>query len=127
MPKDKSGKYHPNIQLAHAADGMAAKKPMGGMPSDHGAKEGPMDDHEQDGDGEHTELHDHGDGSFHTMMHGERTEHPHIGHALMHMAHAHMPDHEHEHHMSDGMEKTVHKVSHDGNVEGPSYDGRRAR
>ena len=35
----------------------------------------------------HTELHDHGDGTFHTVTpDGEKTEHPHLGHALAHIA-----------------------------------------
>ena len=43
----------------------------------------------QDGEdgGEHSQLHDHGDGTFHTVTSdGERMEHPHLHHALVHLA-----------------------------------------
>lgn len=68
----------------------------------------------------HTTLHEHGDGTYHTEGHdGERTEHPHIGHALMHMAAKHSEGkHMHVHEGEDG-EHTTHHVGEDGKVEGP--------
>src|ERR1700676_1684351 len=66
----------------------------------------------------HTELHDHGDGTFHTVTpDGEKTEHPHLGHALAHIAHHHMPDgaHSHVHHQEEGGHVS-HHVKEDGAV-----------
>lgn len=72
-----------------------------------------------DGGGEHTTLHAHGDGTYHTEGHdGERTEHPHIGHALAHMAAKHEPDGKHSHvHHEDGGGHVSH---HSGGGEGVS-------
>ena len=66
-----------------------------------------------------TTLHDHGDGTFHTESEdGERTEHPHIGHALMHMAGKHDGG---MHHMtsSDGMGDMKSHSTMGGEVDGP--------
>jgi hypothetical protein len=116
MPKDSSGKFHPNIQKAmHADKGMGKGAPK--VESEH---ESAMDGEHEDGGEGHMQVHDHGDGSFHTMSKdGEQTEHPHIGHMLMHIAAHHAPDAKHIHHMHDGMEHVTHHVAEDGNVEGP--------
>jgi hypothetical protein len=70
--------------------------------------------------GVHTTLHDHGDGTFHTEGHdGSREEHPHIGHALVHMGAKHSEGvHMHVHH--DGMGMTSHHhMGGGGQPEGP--------
>jgi hypothetical protein len=75
---------------------------------------------EQGGEGAPITLHAHGDGSYHTETEdGEREEHPHIGHALMHMAHHHDPDAKHMHVHHDGEAMTTHHVGEDGMVQGP--------
>jgi hypothetical protein len=116
VPTDKKGKFHLNIQRAHAADraGETKHTPLHepGAPKMDGA----------DGEHEsmaHTTLHDHGDGTFHTEGHdGERVDHPHIGHALMHMAAKHSDGkHMHVHH--DGEQLTSHHVGEDKEVQGP--------
>jgi hypothetical protein len=111
MPQDASGKQRPNFQAAAHADRMAAghKKP-GTFNESGGAGEG---------DGEHSQLHDHGDGTYHSVIGGEKTEHPHIGHALMHLAAHHEPDGIHHHAHHDGMGITSHHVEHGGEVQGP--------
>lgn len=115
MPRDSKGNFHMNAQRAAAAEKMPVKpKPVA---ITHSAVR------ESDGmeGGSHTTLHDHGDGTFHTEGHdGEHTEHPHIGHALMHMAAKHGGGGKHMHVHSDGMgTHTTHHTGEDGQVEGP--------
>jgi hypothetical protein len=67
-------------------------------------------------------LHAHGDGTYHTTSgpfgDGKRTEHPSIGHALMHIAQKHSEgDHFHAHATDDGV--TTHSVLEGGKVQGP--------
>ena len=94
---------------------------MGGAMASKGApKAAPkMDGGEGHEDGPHSQLHDHGDGTFHTLTHdGERTEHPHIGHALTHLGAHHAGGmHMHIHH--DGASMTSHHAGEDGEVQGP--------
>lgn len=110
MPMDQSGKMRPSHQLARAADKAAVThKPEGAMKPPGSSEEG----------GDHTELHDHGDGSYHSVIDGEHTEHPSLGHALMHIATHHEPDGTHMHMHSDGMGIHSHHVKDGGEVEGP--------
>jgi hypothetical protein len=69
--------------------------------------------------GDMSELHDHGDGTFHTMAGGMKTEHPHIGHALMHLAGHHSFNTQHMHIMHDGESHVTHHTMGGGAVEGP--------
>ncbi len=124
MPKDSSGAFHFNTQRAKAADRMGAKPKSGmGMP-----KAEPMPKMEgmgeEKGGGMHTTLHDHGDGTFHTESHdGMREEHPHIGHALMHMAGMHSEGiHHHAHHDGAGITSHHHTGGPEG-VSGPHEHG----
>lgn len=106
MPMDKSGKFHLNTQRAMAADKRPPKAPSAEPePAEHG--------------GNATTLHDHGDGTFHTEGPAGHMDHPHIGHALMHMAAHHAPGVKHMHVQHDGMEITSHQAGEDGEVEGP--------
>ena len=77
---------------------------------------------EHAGEGEmHSHLVSHGDGTHHIEHEdGSRTEHGHIGHALMHLAGKHS-DGMHHHTHSDGMGggHTVHTAAHGGEPEGP--------
>ena len=66
-----------------------------------------------------TELHDHGNGSYHTVHAGKTTQHPHLGHALMHIAKMHEPEADHVHAMGDDEGFTVHGVQAGGKVSGP--------
>lgn len=68
----------------------------------------------------HSELHDHGDGTFHTVTaDGKQTEHPHIGHAIIHLAKYHESDgaHSHVHHHDGG--HTSHHAKEGGEITGP--------
>lgn len=107
MPRDSKGNFHLNIQRAHAAERRADRTPV--------AQSAPT----QDEGMAQTTLHDHGDGTFHTESHdGERMEHPHIGHALMHLAAKHSEG-KHMHIHQDGEALTSHHVDESGDVEGP--------
>ena len=126
MPKDLAGNFHLNVQRAHAADRMkepgAKPKPkpeMGGGTA--------IAEHEPKQEGEqesisHIAIHAHPDGSYHTETHdGEKTtEHPTLGHALMHAAAHHEPDGVHMHvHKNDMGELESHHVGEDGQAHGP--------
>ena len=102
MPLDGKGKFHINSQMASSSDKLEGTVPAG------------------EGEGKPHELYPHGDGTYHTVSpEGERAEHPHIGHALMHMAAHHEPGAKHMHVMSDGMDHTTHHVEEGGEVQGP--------
>lgn len=76
--------------------------------------------------GAHTKFEPKGDGSV-TLHHhpdGSKTEHPTVGHALMHLAHEHGDGGKHMHvHHGEGGEVTTHHVGEDGEVEGPHEHG----
>lgn len=120
MPVDKAGKYHLNSQRAHASDRMAAGPSAAGKMSVQSTPKDTAENTGQGPGGSSSHLHDHGDGTFHIEHHdGSRTEHPHIGHALMHMAAKHSPGDKHMHAHHDGMSHTSHHVGEDGVVQGP--------
>lgn len=119
MPADMMGKFHMNPQRAKFADKMNADKPK--MPEAKPAMAKKPD--EENMSGNMSELHDNGDGSFKTKTSdGEETEHPHIGHALMHMASKHAEG-KHMHIHEDGMGMVSHHHMGHGNVEGPHEHG----
>lgn len=117
--KDKEGKdkFSMNPQVGRAMHG---GHKGGESPKHHGEEHKP--EHEgHEGHGSSVTLHDHGDGTYHTEHEGgERVEHPHLGHALVHIAHHHEPTgkHSHIHHHAEGGH-TSHHVDEQGNIEGP--------
>jgi|ERR1700743_359501 len=67
--------------------------------------------------GEHSELHDNGDGSYKTVKGGAEEQHPDMGHALMAIAAHHKPEGKHVHAHHDGHSVHSHGISggmHDG-------------
>jgi hypothetical protein len=105
------GKHFLNPQRMNASMGKAPKAP--GMDKE-------PEEASSAGGGAHSELHDHGNGSFHTVMaDGTKTEHPHLHHALAHMAAHHGPGEKHHLAHHDGMSMTTHHVGEDGQVQGP--------
>lgn len=65
-------------------------------------------------------LHHNGDGTYKTKHEdGTENDHPHLGHALMHMAHHHEPDGKHVHVHHDGMSMTSHGIHETGEHDGP--------
>jgi hypothetical protein len=130
MARDSEGGYHLSDSMMRSK----GKKPMPGKPMSSGIGAKPALGAKPAGPGMgggapgnsagHTTLHDHGDGTFHTEgADGQREEHPHIGHALMHMAGAHSDGiHHHAHH--DGMGGSITSHHHDGmQVHGPHEHG----
>jgi|SRR5579872_54604 len=94
-------------------------KPKPAMPAEHQASE-PMP--QAGGGGEQrSTLVSHGDGTHHIEHEdGNRTDHEHIGHALMHLAGKHSEGmHHHVHHDGMGGGHTVHTAAHGGEPEGP--------
>ena len=111
MPLDSTGKMHHNSQVA------AMHSKMSGEDRNK-AKDDILDGKEEDG-GEHTEVHDHGDGTFHTVHpeHGQ-VEHESIGHMHAHLSAVHgEPGHKHFHAHHDGMEGHSHSVESGGEPE----------
>lgn len=64
-------------------------------------------------------MHEHPDGSFHTMKDGQQEDHPDMGHALMAMAAHHKPEGKHVHAHHDGMSVHTHGI-HEGMHDGPN-------
>lgn len=113
MPKDSFGITHLNQQRADYASRMPGKP----APKSEAAPKG---EKPAGGTGNSTTLHDHGDGTFSTDSGGTKTEHPHIGHALVHMGSKHAGGkHMHAHKSSHGG-ITTHKANDQGQVEGPN-------
>jgi hypothetical protein len=112
MKKASLGSIHGSM-TSHKGMASASSK-MGGKGEAPPAMEGGEG-------GEHSELHDHGDGSFHTVVGGQQTEHPHLHHALIHMAAHHGAGEKHMavHHMPGGSTVTTHHAGSDGAVQGP--------
>ena len=110
MPMDSEGQYRHNHESAAMHSKQAGKeyKPEGEKPAE--------------GEGDHVEIHPHGDGTFHTMHQGEQVEHATHGHALIHAAKVHAEE-GHKHFMAhhDGGEMHTHSVK-DGE-EPESRDG----
>ncbi len=74
-----------------------------------------------DGGEAHSHLVSHGDGTHHIEHEdGTQTDHPHIGHALMHLAGKHSEGmHHHTHSDGLGGGHTTHTSEHGGEPEGP--------
>lgn len=102
MPLDGAGVYRHNTESA-IMHSKAAGRPM------PGSKEGQST-------GDHTEVHDHGDGTFHTVdpEHG-KVEHETIGHMHAHLSKVHgEPGHSHFHARHGGESAHSHSVESGG-------------
>jgi len=70
------------------------------------------------------EVHDHGDGSFHTVKDGQEEQHPDLLHMTTHIAHAHEPGSKHHHAKHDGFSGHTHGMHEDGtHEETQEHDG----
>jgi hypothetical protein len=105
MPK--GGKKNPPIKPAESGSNMS---PKGVLDPN---KEGGRDDNQ----GTPMEVHDHGDGSFHTVKDGQEEQHPDLLHMTTHVAHAHEPESKHHHSKHDGFSGHTHGVHEDGTHE----------
>jgi hypothetical protein len=112
MPLDANGTYRHNDESAQFHSKAAGKEqPKKGEP-----KEG-------EGDGQHVEIHSHGDGTFHTMHAGEKMEHPTHGHALIHAAKMHAEEgHKHFHAHHDGEMLHTHSASSEQEPESRDHE-----
>ncbi len=69
-------------------------------------------------DGGHTEVHNHGDGTFHTVHGGQEEPHETIGHLHAHLSKLHGEEgHSHFHAHHDGEKHTSHHVAGGGEPE----------
>ena len=108
-PLDSQGQYRPNHEQAAFHSKAAGKeyKPEG--------------EKKEEGEGDHVEIHSHGDGTFHTMHQGEQVDHETHGHALIHAAKVHAEEgHSHFHAHHDG--EMMHSHSVKGGEEPESRD-----
>lgn len=92
--------------------------------AERGGEEKAME-HKAEGEGRESEgakmtlEHDGAGGMHSTDEKGERTEHPTLGHALMHFAHHVEPGSKHEHVAHDGYGMESHGVNEKGEHHGP--------
>ena len=107
MPLDATGTFRHNTESARMHTRAAGKNP---------------DEQEGQSTGDHTEVHDHGDGTFHTVHpeHGE-VQHESIGHMHAHLSSIHGQEgHKHFHAHHDGA--SVHSHSAGSGEETDSRD-----
>jgi hypothetical protein len=114
MPLDATGEYRHNHESAK-------------MHSEQAGKKYNAEPKEEEGEGgEHTEVHPHGDGTFHTVdpEHGE-VQHESIGHMHAHLSKIHGEEgHSHFHAHSDGMgEHHSHSVKSGEEPEHRDHEG----
>lgn len=108
MPVDGQGTYRHNDQVARL------HTPQSG---ERGAAKGPGN---EDG---HTEVHNHGDGTFHTVHDGQEEHHESIGHMHAHLSKLHgAPGEKHFHAHHDGMSHHSHAVETGGEPEHKEHD-----
>jgi hypothetical protein len=103
MPLDGAGSYRHNDQVARSFGG-AAKEPKLG-------ENKLREPEEKDAGHNMTEVHNHGDGTFHTVHDGKQEEHETIGHMHAHLSSIHgAPEEKHFHAHHDGFEGHSHSV-----------------
>jgi len=90
---------------------MPSAKSKGADPG--GAIKGESDPLKEEG-GSPMEVHDHGDGSFHTVKDGQEEQHPDLLHMTTHIGHAHEPESKHHHAKHDGFSGHTHGMTEDG-------------
>lgn len=86
----------------------------GGEKKPAAAKMGEEPKGESDGEKGAIELHDHGDGTAHTVIEGKQEEHPDHMHAVAHIAHHLAPESSHFHAKHDGFSSHSHGVHESG-------------
>jgi len=101
MPKDASGTFRPNHQLARQADRAAEGRKS--QPPKQPVKSGGAPPPDTEGDSQGSQLTANGDGTYSTTCDGQTTQHPTLGSALVAMAASHEPEGTHVHLHSDGM------------------------
>lgn len=115
MPLDSQGNFRHNHEAAMMHSQAAGKS--------YTAKS--VNEHEDDGNMDHTQVHDHGDGTFHTVHpeHGE-VQHESIGHMHAHLSKIHGEDgHSHFHAHHDGVAHHSHSAKSGEEPEHREHDG----
>ena len=108
MPVDGKGMYRHNSQVArmHGGTEKPEEKPEASL-KEEGAEGGKM-----------TEVHNHGDGTFHTVHDGKEEQHETIGHMHAHLSKIHGESGEkHFHGHDNGLEAHTHSVETGGEPE----------
>jgi hypothetical protein len=110
MPLDATGTFRHNHESAQMHSKAAGKEYKAAPEAE--AKDG----------GNMTEVHNHGDGTFHTVHGGQEEQHESIGHLHAHLSKLHGEDgHSHFHAHHDGVMHTSHSVK-DGEAEHREHD-----
>lgn len=84
---------------------------LGGEKTAPAAKMGGESEEKGEGGKAAMELHDHGDGTAHTMIEGEKADHPDMHHALAHLAHKAMGGGDHFHAHKDDFGTHSHSIN----------------
>ena len=109
MPLDSTGNYRHNTESAIMHSKAAGKT---------------MEEKPEAPEGEHTEVHNHGDGTFHTVHGGEEVQHESIGHMHAHLSQIHGEEgHAHFHAHHDGVSMKTHGVKSGEEPESREHDG----
>ena len=123
MPLDKSGTWRHNDQAARMHGGKSRDQQKDEILSGVGKAKGPDDDKPADTDDQMTEVHNHGDGSFHTVHSGEEEQHANIGEMHAHLSKLHgQPGEKHFHAHDDGVESHSHSVETGGEADHRTHD-----
>ena len=104
--------------MAYGLNKMMADMPKGGgKQSVKPSASGMAPEKPEEGGGSPMEVHDHGDGSFHTVKDGQEEQHPDLLHMTTHIAHMHEPESKHHHSKHDGFSGHTHGMHEDGTHE----------
>ena len=120
MPLDGKGNYRHNDQVARMHGGKSRDEQKNDILS---GKKGERDDDKLTGGENMTEVHNHGDGTFHTVHEGQQEEHESIGHMHAHLSKLHgAPGEKHFHAHHDGFEAHSHATETGGEPEHQEHD-----
>jgi len=123
MPIDGKGTYRHNDQMARLHGGGKSRNEQKDEILSGVKTKGPDDDKPSDTDDQMTEVHNHGDGTFHTVHGGEEEQHESIGHMHAHLSKLHgAPGEKHFHAHDDGMESHSHSVETGGEADHREHD-----
>jgi hypothetical protein len=109
MPLNAAGKFSINPQMGKATESLPEKPKIEapGAPAESG------DVHE---------IHDHGDGTFHTVHKGQQEEHASIGHLHAHISKTHGAGEKHAHLHHDGFSAHSHTVDEQGQTQEQEHE-----
>jgi hypothetical protein len=104
-----------NFHAKGLASGLKPKMESSGKAGEKmGEKPKAAAEHEGEGEKAGIQLHDHGDGTAHSVIEGKQEEHPDHMHAVAHIAHHLMPEGSHFHAHHDGFSAKSHGIHESG-------------